>query len=244
MYLVITCVCVYAPVKVNAQCGTPHIINDKDGYTNVRKAPNGKSEIVGKMYKHEVFVSQERCGGEDEDEIIYSDKWLKVWNDKTSGYIYKENVLRLDNLPFLKYTDFPSSIVPTNVYRNDSISVTVEITPFDTIANSASIYGVADLYFENDAYFAETKQSREIYNPDNKINKIEVNYKGKKLLLTDKLQNHYYNYHGYDSYYRTSVNIGSDGELYIGFSGGVEGAVYHAWITIFNGEVIQEFVCW
>jgi hypothetical protein len=116
----------------------------------------------------------------------------------------------------------------------------MEITPFDTIIDKKEIvnkekiggycYGLFDEYYENN------------HDPSNKINKIEINYKRKKIVLTrNNLQNYYYEIND------MSVHIGQDGELYIGLGGGGDSSAYYAWITIFNEKILQEFVmtsCW
>ena len=73
----------------------PGIINDPDGYTNVRGKPNKHSQITGKFIKDEVFYYTPT---NDND-------WWSVYKEdgeKQIGYIHKSRIL--------KYTDFPPKL--------------------------------------------------------------------------------------------------------------------------------------
>jgi hypothetical protein len=57
-------------------------INDKDGYTNVRKSPSSSSPIVAQINESEPFTVR-----------ITNENWLKVTApDGTNGYIYWDRV--------------------------------------------------------------------------------------------------------------------------------------------------------
>lgn len=93
-------VLLYITYNITAQVA---IINDKDGYTNVRKKPNSKSEIVYKLLENEMF--------QYETENEKSD-WIKVYIRKNKfdineefkfsksieGYIHKTRLLTLSSL--------------------------------------------------------------------------------------------------------------------------------------------------
>lgn len=71
------------------------IINDSDGYTNIRKAPSGKAPIVGRFVKDAIFYYTPTS----------KSSWWPVYkNDyqKSVGYIYKNRILR--------YPDFPKKL--------------------------------------------------------------------------------------------------------------------------------------
>ena len=53
-------------------------INDPDGYTNIRKSPNSKAEIIGKLLKNEYFFYTEN-----------SSDWYEVSTQrKVQGFVY------------------------------------------------------------------------------------------------------------------------------------------------------------
>lgn len=72
----------------------PGIINDEDGYVNIRKEPSVKSAIVGKLYSLELFYF-----------VPVSDtNWYKVYdqgngNGKYLGYVHKKKIATFDMFP-------------------------------------------------------------------------------------------------------------------------------------------------
>lgn len=64
----------------------PGIINDKDGYTNIRESQNIDSRIIEKFYKNNVFYYTPMCN---------SDWWpvYKKESDDKLGYIHKSKIL-------------------------------------------------------------------------------------------------------------------------------------------------------
>ena len=74
----------------------PGIINDPDGYTNIREKPDKNSAIiVGKFVKNEIFYYTPVSG---------SDWWPVYKKDggEQIGYIHKSRIL--------KYSDFPPKL--------------------------------------------------------------------------------------------------------------------------------------
>ena len=66
------------------------IINDPDGYTNVRKGPGSNFEIVSKIYDNEIFVTDGQIDG-----------WFLVYKISDSyleGYMHNSRVLPLEQL--------------------------------------------------------------------------------------------------------------------------------------------------
>ncbi|WP_314298004.1 SH3 domain-containing protein [Capnocytophaga gingivalis] len=62
-------------------------INDSDGYTNIRKAPNSKAEIIGKLLKNEYFFYTENPSG-----------WYKVSTQrKVQGFVHKSRIQKVND---------------------------------------------------------------------------------------------------------------------------------------------------
>ncbi|MFD3002976.1 hypothetical protein ACFS7Z_21605 [Pontibacter toksunensis] len=87
------------------------IIQDKDGYTNVREKPNGQSPIIHKLYSNEAFWYDYEDGHD-------TNEWIPVYIPKNpfslnstevsyiEGFIHKSRLQPLDKLQPYKGTDF------------------------------------------------------------------------------------------------------------------------------------------
>ncbi|OKL39334.1 hypothetical protein [Pontibacter flavimaris] len=87
------------------------IIQDKDGYTNVREKPNGQSQVIHKLYSNEAFWY-------DYEEGHDTNEWIPVFIPKNlfslnstevsyiEGFIHKSRLQTLDKLQPYKGTDF------------------------------------------------------------------------------------------------------------------------------------------
>ena len=70
----------------------PGIINDTDGYTNIREQPNAKSKIVRRILKNELFFFMP----------VSDSDWYRVYSNESSssiGYIHKNKITTYDNFP-------------------------------------------------------------------------------------------------------------------------------------------------
>jgi hypothetical protein len=93
------------------------IINDKDGFVNVKKAPNVKAAIVGKIHIDEIF------GLEDDDEN--KSEWLKIYKQNEAkhgleGYIHKSRIFLISNFKTAKKTRVYAD---SCVSSNDSLTI-------------------------------------------------------------------------------------------------------------------------
>ena len=62
-------------------------INDPDGYTNIRKAPNSKAEIIGKLLKDEYFFYTENPSS-----------WYEVSTQrKVQGFVHKSRIQKVND---------------------------------------------------------------------------------------------------------------------------------------------------
>jgi hypothetical protein len=70
----------------------PGIINDSDGYVNIREQPNGKSKIVRRILKNELFFFTPTSKSD----------WYRVYRNESSaciGYIHKSKITVYDDFP-------------------------------------------------------------------------------------------------------------------------------------------------
>ena len=99
------------------------IINDKDGFVNVRKESNPKSAIVGKLYIDDIF-------GVDEDDTVDITKleWFKIYKQidryhSLEGYIHKSRNFFLFHFPTIKKV---KTYADSCVCNNDSLKVVIK----------------------------------------------------------------------------------------------------------------------
>lgn len=229
----------------------PFVIVDKDGYTNIREQPNANSKIIGKIHKYQLFFSID--GNFCESGMYATDHWEAIESDgNPNGYIYKKNILQINNLPSLKSKgkdDFSlsSNGITTIIRANDSIQITIGLQSYDRKNHQGWIYGgTSDAYEKHIVKQQVGNEVKEVEIFDNnqvetEIKIIEIIYNGQKTTLPiDKIQN-------YCDPLNITAYIGFDGELYLGISGGGDAAGYGVWFSIVNGEIVFETMvnnCW
>jgi hypothetical protein len=90
-------------------------INDPDGFANLRKAPNSNAEIVGKVYKYNIFSCESTKTNWWKVLCIQPDNHTKsYWLE---GYIYKSRVLLLSDWK--------------GINKRGGLAVIVKKTPFN-----------------------------------------------------------------------------------------------------------------
>ena len=220
---------------------TPFIIMDKDGYTNIREQPNTKSKIIGKVYKYQLFFSiDDLCGSN----MFATDQWEPICSvGNPDGYIYRKNILQLNNLPLLKgKQDFKlsSDNSATIVIANDSIQITMLLQPYNRQNHQGWIYGGSGDEYEKHIVLQQIDteiKEVEVFDNNNvktEIKEIEIIYNGqKKILPKDKI----YNY--CDPKY-IAAYVGFDGEIYLGISGGGDTGIYRVWFSIVKGNIVYQ----
>lgn len=103
-------------------------INDPDGYTNIRKAPNSKAEIIGKLLKNEYFFYTENPSS-----------WYEVSTQrKVQGFVHKSRIQKVNDkeLIALKIDFEDNTIEAENQTMQDTIvklNSLKDILPFNLI---------------------------------------------------------------------------------------------------------------
>lgn len=93
-------------------------INDPDGYTNIRKEANTKSQIIGKILKNDYFFYED-----------YNSNWCKVsTQDNKKGFVHKSRIIhkKSDDVFIIKVTDYKNnslkdSILDISIKRNEEL---------------------------------------------------------------------------------------------------------------------------
>jgi hypothetical protein len=138
--------------------------------------------------------------------------------------------LQIDELPYFGIKTDLNKSVATGIITgmNDSITVSMEIVPVDTIAYICDLKSGLDRHGDPvDGCFC----------PEKKLNRLIIDYKGEKTVLhRDRFKGYYYEVRG------MGVSVGEDGELYIVIVGAGDEAEYVAWIIVMNGNILFEFI--
>jgi len=227
--LIISC------IGVNAQ----YITIDKDGYTNIRKYPNAKSEIVGTVVQYEQFFAASYiCDSDYQDTLT---NWLLITKDIQNpiGYVYKKNLLQIENLPFIEGIKTEKNQTKILTCANDSLQVIMTLCPFEMsnheitnprLNDDGQIIGFDKINggypFGSDGYI-----------PNYEIQEVKIILNGKTILLPRNGFNIYFNV----NYLTTYLGVG--GELYIQLSGGDGASGYRISLSVANGKLLYVRDC-
>tara|TARA_R110000868_G_scaffold399453_2_gene673200 strand:+ start:2385 stop:3041 length:657 start_codon:yes stop_codon:yes gene_type:complete len=147
----------------NQNYGQIAVINDSDGFTNVRKLPNSDSEIIYKLKDSEIFEYQKT-----------KSDWITVYISKNkyqlecdedysfTGYIHKSRLCPIENL---------------DIYNGTEFSFNYELKKFS----------LENKIFDYDGKWLTKINGRRIYGTDGNIPKTEVS--GIKATLNGKAIN-------------------------------------------------------
>jgi hypothetical protein len=108
-----------------AKAQTYAIINDKDGFVNIRKDKNLSSPIVGKIYNDKVFSY-------DEEDLDKSG-WVRIYkqdfdHNGMEGYIHKSRILSLSKFKTIKKIKFYKD---SCMAINDSLTIVIKSKLFN-----------------------------------------------------------------------------------------------------------------
>jgi len=111
------------------------IINDKDGFVNIRKEANSKSEIIGKLYSKNIFLY------DTESETL--SKWIKIYKQQPKkslleGYVYEDKIYSISRFPRLRQK---KTSINNSTLQNDSMLVTVRSSKFISKNHRLSFQG-------------------------------------------------------------------------------------------------------
>lgn len=97
------------------------IINDKDGYVNVRENADIKSKIIGKQYEDDIFYSVK---SKDND-------WYEVYLENgATGYVHGSRIIPLSNLQKLntKAVHWKDEVL---TFQNDTLFFQIQVAKFE-----------------------------------------------------------------------------------------------------------------
>lgn len=109
MKIILTIVLTVLTIQISF--GQIATIQDPDGWTNVRKSPDGKAEIIQRVYENEVFWY-------DYEQTDQEQEWISIYLPKNDysleksapnyivGFIHKSRILPLEKLQGYSGNDF------------------------------------------------------------------------------------------------------------------------------------------
>ncbi|SRR5258706_1564676 len=100
-------------------------IQDKDGYVNIRKQADIKSEVIGKFTEEDIFW----C-------LWPEGEWYQTDFKDGSGYIHKSRVKFISDFLPIPKTKIQSNNI---IFQKDSIKVEIRIKPFKEIENKIEL---------------------------------------------------------------------------------------------------------
>ena len=121
------------------------IINDTDGYTNIRKESNANSKIIWKLYDNELFFFNENYESDNDWKYIYFLRPIDSLKKKnpnfevgkqfvednrlsTAGFIHNSRVQPLKDLSVKVETELKEN---SSYFKNESIEFVIERKAFD-----------------------------------------------------------------------------------------------------------------
>jgi hypothetical protein len=100
------------------------VIQDKDGFTNVRFDPTVKSKIVGTLKNNDVFFAMQEAGKED---------WYEVGSPNVKGFVHKSR-MKL----FSSFSKINVSLERENYlkFHGQNVSLEIVLEKFNPLTNN------------------------------------------------------------------------------------------------------------
>lgn len=216
------------------------IINDKDGYSNVREKPDQNSKIIGKIVEHQAFAIDSYV----QDEENKSKDWIavkfpininknvgftKFEDEEKSGYIHKSRLVELEKLPKFEKNELNSDKV---IHQNKDFEVIIETQAFKKSGHKIT-------QTDNGLFLIDGEKAFPYYGGDTtEIKNITVKSKNitynfpkitfKNLMRTDAKNSVVYN--------------GNNGEFYIVFNAGDGGDSYNIIFCVKDNRLISRTI--
>ncbi len=230
-FLYSTFLLIFLMIISNKLLAQPYIIKSKEGYTNIRIAPNANAEIKAKLKNHTVILI-------DQTEELPSEQsnWRKVlfYKDKPfsflvyeenlemdHGYVHKSQLKNLEDLQKVNEETFKIT------YTLESFSASkYKVSYYDN--GNTNVKSINNIYY----YLADCGLPKKaISKAEVKVNKQQIEIPGKYLLGIFSASDNFQYYKDGNVYY-ASQQIG-DGAC----------TNYVVWV-VENQKLTQRFVGW
>lgn len=202
------------------------IINDKDGYVNIRKEANPKSEIIGKLYIKDIFLY--------DAESSANPKWVKIYKQRSAdnlleGYVAQNRIYPISEYPQLKVKKIGINFCSL---KNDSLSVAIHSAQYISKGHKLSINDNGTL-IDNKLIWGTDGIM-----PHIKITSLMVNISNKNIIIPDYAFNDLYE----PNYKKLNVYIGTNDIIYIEMNNSDGAGAYTIFWIIKNGKYSGRYI--
>ncbi len=217
MKIVLTIILTVLTIQISF--GQVATIQDTDGWTNVRKSPDGKSEIIQRVYENEVFWY-------DYEEADQEQEWISIYLPKNDysleksepsyivGFIHKSRLLPLEIL---------------QVYTGNDFTFEYELSDFD------STNRIID---KQDGKWITAIDGRPVWGTDGNFPKTQVD-DIKVLIVGKEIEIHEVFYS--DIYECENVlSIYQNGDSFIVYQANSDGAGYYQLVWVFDKNGLKQ----
>lgn len=216
------------------------IINDKDGYTNVREKPYQNSKIIGKIVEHQAFaidsyVQDEENRSKDWIAVKFpinidkKSEFLKFEGDEKTGYIHKSRLVELESFPKFESKELNPNKVS---HQKKDVEIIIETQIFNKAKHKIT-------HSDKGFYDIDGEKVFNYYGGDTtEIKNITVKSKNKTYNFP---KTSFKNLMGIDVK-NSVVYSGKKGELYIIFNAGDGGDSYNIIFCVKDNKLISRTI--
>jgi hypothetical protein len=215
--------CIY--FAANAQSFA--IINDKDGYVNIRENRSITSRIVGKINNDCVFSYDE---SDKSDWVRVYTQYTEDASGGTAGFVHKSRILPLSAFKTIKTTKF---LKDSCIARNDSLIVIIKSSPFNP-AKHRLFYADKELKKIDGKFIWGT--DGEV--PKTTISSLKIIRKGEVITVPQSALNNLYE----PRFETLKVFAGANDSIYIELDNSDGAGAYSIIWTIKGNKYLKKFI--
>jgi len=128
-------------VFVQKACAQLSIINDPDGFVNVREGKSLKAKIIGKLFDGEIFLCDDENSKDEWLWVAFDSNNFKTFNsepqkkfqsveNETNAFVHRSRIVHLYSLPQPRLTKTWSLNHSALILANDSIKLNISRSAF------------------------------------------------------------------------------------------------------------------
>ena len=214
-------IALFSSYFIQAQFG---IVQDEDGFVNVRDEQSTSSKILTRINSNTVLPIFD-----EEDEGLESSKWFLVeYKTEASGYIYKDRIKKIEDFEHIKPTKYSDNLIEFSI---SDYNIEIQTQKFNSKNHK--------IHQENNFIYAidgkEFLGSDGIL-PQTEYKSFKINFKGKEIIIPKDNYTNLYNAN-LDKMKLTYNKALSQYYLFGTFSDGA--GVYDAIWVLENGKIVK-----